>query len=84
MGVLLWVPPLFTSMPSPLPRLAVGIASETQQKLRSLAILHHRTVSGEVAAALEFWIAAHIEPEKQEKNASSQVIDVDCLEEKQY
>jgi len=47
------------TMPSPQPRLVVGIAEKTQQRLRQLAQIHHRSTSGEVAAALDLWIEKH-------------------------
>lgn len=46
-------------MPTPLPRLVVGIPEDTRQQLRALAATHHRSISGEVIAALEYWIAAN-------------------------
>ena len=46
-------------MPTPLPRLVVGIEEDTRQKLRWLAAAHRRTISGEVTTALESWIAMH-------------------------
>lgn len=46
-------------MPTPLPRLVVGIEEDTRQKLRLLAAAHRRTISGEVITALESWIASH-------------------------
>lgn len=46
-------------MPTPLPRLVVGIPEDTRQQLRALAAAHHRNISGEVIAALEFWIERH-------------------------
>ena len=46
-------------MPTPLPRLVVGIEEETRQRLRLLAAAHRRTISGEVTTALEYWIKMH-------------------------
>lgn len=46
-------------MPTPLPRLVVGIPEDTRQQLRALAATHHRSISGEVIAALEHWFATN-------------------------
>lgn len=46
-------------MPTPLPRLVVGIPEDTRQQLRALAAAHHRSISGEVIAALEHWFATN-------------------------
>jgi len=47
-------------MPTPLPRLVVGIEEKTRQKLRILAAAHHRSISGEVTIALEAWLEKHL------------------------
>lgn len=51
-------------MPTPLPRLVVGIPEDTRQQLRALAAAHHRNISGEVIAALESWIEKHLDAEQ--------------------
>lgn len=53
-------------MPTPLPRLVVGIEEETRRKLRILAAAHHRSISGEVTVALEAWLEKHLEAIPQE------------------
>jgi plasmid stability protein len=62
-----------TFMPTPLPRLVVGIPEDTRQQLRALAAAHHRNISGEVIAALESWIAMHSQADRAATAAGSLV-----------
>ena len=59
-------------MPTPLPRLVVGIPEDTRQQLRALAAAHHRNISGEVIAALESWIEKHSDRAMQLANIAVQ------------
>lgn len=61
-------------MPTPLPRLVVGIPEDTRQRLRALAAAHHRNISGEVIAALESWIEKHSNRFTPSEAAAKQVI----------
>lgn len=71
--VLPWMRSSKTFMPTPLPRLVVGIPEDTRQQLRALAAAHHRNISGEVIAALESWIAMHSQADRAATAAGSLV-----------
>jgi hypothetical protein len=54
------------------------LEKDVVEKLRLLGKLHHRTPSGELAAAVDAWIAKHrdeLVPEQKTENGKEKAID---------